>query len=152
MRTDPDAVAMQAALDALNDSRDEVAVGTGWAKMLPRHDAAIAQLESALAQPDTPPQANAQDERALFEATLEASIKAIVRHPAPELRDRYSNIHTQRLWEAWQAARSAPITALTDEQILHALQSITNEPPARLPPGWKNFARAIERALKGEGK
>ncbi len=79
----------------------------------------------------------AQDERALFDAWFKSS---------------NNTASYDVTWDVWQAARAAPIPALTDEQILHALQSITNEPPARLPPGWKNFARAIERALKGEGK
>jgi len=51
---------------------------------------------------------------------------------------------------ALRAALAAPApqapVALTDEQILAALRSTTNEPPVRLPPGWVRFARAIEAA------
>jgi hypothetical protein len=48
------------------------------------------------------------------------------------------------------AAAIPPLTApamLTDEQILTALASIAHEVPARLPPGWSKFARAIEREV-----
>ena len=49
--------------------------------------------------------------------------------------------------EMWvEIAGSKRQVPLTDEQVLAALASITNEPPRRLPPGWKWFARAIERA------
>ena len=51
----------------------------------------------------------------------------------------------EALRAALAAQPQAPV-ALTDEQILNALRSITNEPQVRLPPGWVNFARAIERA------
>lgn len=42
--------------------------------------------------------------------------------------------------------RHAPRAPLTDEQISAALAQVTHEVPCRLPPGWKKFARAIERA------
>ena len=57
--------------------------------------------------------------------------------------------------ETYEAMRCASSTTaaptqerkpLTDEQILQALQSVTNEKPKRLPPGWVKFGRAIERA------
>ena len=44
------------------------------------------------------------------------------------------------------AAPVAAASPLSDEQLLAALGSVTHEVPARLPVGWKNFARAIEQA------
>lgn len=34
---------------------------------------------------------------------------------------------------------------LTEEELLQTLHSLSVEPPKRLPPGWIEFARAIER-------
>ena len=57
----------------------------------------------------------------------------------------------EREWYAGQLrkALAAPVAVaspLSDEQIRAALGSVTHEVPARLPVGWKNFARAIEAA------
>lgn len=53
---------------------------------------------------------------------------------------------------AAKAAQPSQAGELSDEEILAALRSITNEPPVRLPPGWKNFARAIIAAINAKGQ
>lgn len=56
----------------------------------------------------------------------------------------------QRMLDAMLAAAPTPPAQerkpLTDEQILQAIRTATNDEPARLPPGWMQFARAIEGA------
>lgn len=72
----------------------------------------------------------------------------------PKYPGEYRDMYVQMMWCAWQAAcaqqsaqsQQDAMQPLTESQVLDALRSITNEPPARLPPGWIGFARAIERA------
>lgn len=45
-----------------------------------------------------------------------------------------------------QPPEAAPVRKpLTEEELLQTLHSLSVEPPKRLPPGWIEFARAIER-------
>ena len=72
---------------------------------------------------------------------------ALAKHGAhPGRTDEHLADVIDRALAAATAVAPPAVQPLTDEQVLRALRSITNEPPVRLPPGWMNFARAVERA------
>lgn len=42
------------------------------------------------------------------------------------------------------------VQQLTEAEILESLNTLSHEPPKRLPPGWINFARSIERKVQAK--